>query len=111
MVSYSSRNSNTPNQKWNTDQLHISYFGELDECSAGKVRTATDKIINENSYVKEVIFNLSKLTFMDSTGIGMMIGRYKKLKSMGIVVYTKNPSLSVDKIYQISGLYKIMPKI
>ncbi len=93
------------------NKLHISYYGELDECSASKVRTVTDKIISENSYVKEVIFNLSKLTFMDSTGIGMMIGRYKKLKSMGILVYTKNPSLSVDKIYQISGLYKIMPKI
>ena len=48
---------------------------------------------------------------MDSTGIGMLIGRYKKLKSKGVPIYIQNPSNEADKILEISGLYKIMPKI
>lgn len=93
------------------NRLHIYYFGELDECSANEVRIATDKIINENSNASQIIFNLSHLKFMDSTGIGMLIGRYKKIKSLAIPVYIQCPSPPVDKIFQISGLYRIMPKI
>ena len=93
------------------NRLHIYYFGELDECTANEVRIATDKIIDENSKVGQVIFNLSHLKFMDSTGIGMLIGRYKKIKALAIPVYIQCPSQAVDKIFQISGLYRIMPKI
>jgi stage II sporulation protein AA (anti-sigma F factor antagonist) len=61
--------------------------------------------------IKKVVFNLSELTFMDSTGIGVFIGRYKKFKSKNIAVFVENPSRTVDKILQISGLYKIMPAV
>jgi len=48
---------------------------------------------------------------MDSTGIGVLLGRYKTLKKAGIPIYIQNPSVSINKILQISGLYEIMPKI
>ena len=53
----------------------------------------------------------SELEFMDSTGVGVMIGRYKKFKERGIPVFISNPSLHAERIFKMSGLYEIMPKI
>ncbi|MBE5744288.1 MAG: STAS domain-containing protein [Clostridiales bacterium] len=99
--------------KYNLDKntLNISLVGELDECSASRTRDAIESLINGVSGIVKVVFDLSLLTFMDSTGIGMFIGRYKKLKSMGISTFIKNPNDSVEKILQISGLYQIMPRV
>lgn len=90
---------------------YIYLNGELDECSASKTREIIDDIISKPLVKNKVIFNFSSVTFMDSTGIGMLIGRYKKLKSKGVPIYIQNPSSEADKILEISGLYKIMPKI
>ncbi len=99
--------------KYNLDKntLYIYLIGELDECSASKTRDAIDTLFNDVNGVFKVVFNLSGLTFMDSTGIGMLIGRYKKLKSARVEVYIQNPTPSVEKILQVSGLYGIMPRI
>lgn len=99
--------------KYNLDKstLYIYFVGELDECSAARTREIIDGLIGDINGIKKVVFNLSELTFMDSTGIGVFIGRYKKLKSKNISVFVENPSRTVDKILQISGLYKIMPAV
>ena len=99
------------NHSVSDNSLYIYLYGELDECSAVKTRVLIDKIIDDYSYVKKVVFDLSKISFMDSTGIGMMIGRYKKIKAKGLPTYLQNPSVYAERILQISGLYKIMPKI
>ena len=99
--------------KYNLDKttLYIYLLGELDECSATKTRESLDKLITQVSGINKVIFNLSGLSFMDSTGIGMLIGRYKKLKTQRISVYIENPTQQIEKVLQVSGLYQIMPKI
>ena len=60
--------------------------------------------------IKRVVFDLSGLKFMDSTGIGMLIGRYKKLKQFDISVYITGANVAIEKILQLCGLYTIMPK-
>jgi stage II sporulation protein AA (anti-sigma F factor antagonist) len=85
-------------------------IGELDENSAVYSRTTLDKLFNDTNY-KQVIIDLSGLEFMDSTGIGVLIGRYKKLKNNKIPIYICNPSNHIEKIFKLSGLYEIMPKI
>ncbi len=99
--------------KYNLDKttLNVYLVGELDECTASKTRDVIDGLIRDLNGIKRVVFNLSELSFMDSTGIGMFIGRYKKLKACNISVFIQNPTQSVEKILQISGLYKIMPAI
>lgn len=91
--------------------LYLYFIGELDECTANKTRDFIDNLILEVNGINRVVFNLKDLSFMDSTGIGMLIGRYKKLKKIGISVYIENPSVATEKIIEVAGLYKIMPKV
>jgi len=48
---------------------------------------------------------------MDSSGIGMILGRYKLLKSIGGAVFIENPTNAVIKIIEIAGINKIIPVI
>jgi len=90
--------------------LYIMLSGELDEYTANYTRDAMDGLISGNKFNKLVI-DMGELDFMDSTGIGVLIGRYKKLKSRNIYMYVINPTSHIEKIFQMSGLYEIIPKI
>ena len=90
--------------------MYVMLIGELDEYSASYARNNLDLIFSEKSF-NQVIIDLSELEFMDSTGIGVLIGRYKKLKNLKVPIYICNPSSHVEKIFQMTGLYEIMPKI
>lgn len=85
-------------------------IGELDEHEAEFVRRKLDKELAENDYAA-VIFDLERLSFMDSTGIGVLIGRYKIAKKASKIVYVRNPSTTIDKIFKMSGLYEIIKKL
>ena len=90
--------------------LYVVLCGELDEHSAVHTKLMLDKSFDENIF-SQVVIDLSELTFMDSTGIGVLIGRYKKLRSKNIPIYICNPSRQAEKIFKMTGLYDIMPKI
>ncbi len=96
--------------KKSLDDLTVYVYGELDECSASNVKTILDKLLSENLNSKKVIFDLSGLSFMDSTGIGLLIGRYKKLKQLNIPAYISGASVATEKVIELAGLYEIMPK-
>ena len=93
------------------DDLYIYLSGELDEHSVGDVRSAADRLIDDNAGLSRAVFNLAGLKFMDSTGIGFLIGRYKRLKKYGMAMYVENPDAGADKILSLSGLYTLMPKV
>lgn len=90
--------------------LTLTLLGELDEYSADYVRSYSDNAFRNNSY-NTVTFDMSGLTFMDSTGIGVLLGRYKLLKRLGVPVYIANCSKHVDAILSMSGIYNIIKKI
>jgi stage II sporulation protein AA (anti-sigma F factor antagonist) len=90
--------------------LYIKLIGEMDECSAGAIRKKCDELIIESGNIKSVIFNLSEVAFMDSTGIGFLIGRYKRATRLGINMYVQKPNFAADKILQLSGIYTLIPK-
>lgn len=91
-------------------ELTVYVYGELDECSACNAKTILDKLIINNLNSNRVVFDLSGLSFMDSTGIGLLIGRYKKLKQFNIPSYITGASVGTEKVIEIAGLYDIMPK-
>ena len=94
----------------NNNQLTLYVYGELDEYSASNAKDLIDRVILDNLNIKNFVFDLSGLSFMDSTGIGLLIGRYKKLKQLNIDSFITGANFSTEKVLQISGLYKIMPK-
>lgn len=89
----------------------VAYLeGELDEHSANSVRNKLDISI-EMARVDSFVFDMGGVTFMDSTGIGVILGRYKKLKSKNIELYIANPTKNIDKILNMAGIYTIIKKI
>ena len=90
--------------------LYINLSGEMDECSAQDARAKCDKLIEENLNAKKIIINLSEVAFMDSTGIGFLIGRYKKAAKLSVPLYIEKPNFAADKILNISGIYSLIPK-
>lgn len=94
--------------KINKDELHIILDGELDHSVAEKIRQQIDDCIDEVKPSK-VIFEMGKLKFMDSTGIGLILGRYKRLKAKKVPMYIGSPNPQIDKVIKISGLYSIIP--
>jgi len=90
------------------NNLFISLEGELDQNVAEKTKTELETVLATTAY-RNVIFDMSKLAFMDSTGIGILLGRYKHLHKNHIPVYITAPNSQIDKIIRISGLYTIMP--
>ena len=88
--------------------LHLS--GELDECSAASARKSCDDYIDSNVQAERIVINLEGVRFMDSTGIGFLIGRYKKAARLNIPVSIENPDFAADKILNLSGIYTLIPK-
>ncbi len=92
------------------NNLYIGLSDELDQGSVASVRSEIDTLIGKKNF-RNVIFDMSKLTFMDSTGIGMFLSVYKRLKKNNVPVYLTAPNKQIDKIIRVSGLYTIMPLI
>ncbi len=89
-------------------ELHVKLCGELDDRSGAFVRTRLDTLIDDD--ISKLVLDMSELSFMDSTGIGVLIGRYKLLKNRGIPIYIQSPTPTVDRVLGLSGIYNIMIK-
>ena len=91
--------------------LYILLSGELDEYTAQTVRKQLDTILDTQKGFVQIVLDLSELTFMDSTGVGVLIGRYKKMREWNKPIFITNPSRNAERIFKMAGLYDIMPKI
>ena len=92
--------------------LYVALNGDVDEHNAARVRKDADRLADDYaSRAERVVFDLQHISFMDSTGIGFLIGRYKKFKRYGVPVYVTNPSPSTDPILTMSCIYSLMPRV
>ena len=60
---------------------------------------------------KKVVFDFDFVTFMDSAGIGLIIGRYKVANMLGAKIEMMNLNHSVKKIFEMSGVLKLIPVV
>ena len=81
---------------------------EIDDCSVQKIRRRADYEI-ERYMPKRVVFDFDCVTFMDSAGIGMIIGRYKFANIIGAKLEVSNLTQSVKRIFEMSGILKLIP--
>ena len=80
---------------------------ELDHHITNEVRDGIDSVLNSRP-IKNIIFDFKNIRFMDSSGIGVIIGRYKKIANDGGKVSVINVNARVKKIFDLSGMNKII---
>lgn len=83
---------------------------EIDECTVKNIRRKADYEI-ERFMPKRVIFDFNRVSFMDSSGIGMIIGRYKQTSMLGGKMELTNLRPAVRKIFEMSGVLRLIPEI
>ena len=81
---------------------------EIDDFSVQKIRRRADYDI-ERYMPRKVIFDFNRVTFMDSAGIGLIIGRYKFTKMWGSTVELANLTSNIKKIFEMSGILRLIP--
>lgn len=89
------------------DVLCIRLSGELDHHSADELREQATKAIEEYE-VRHIILNLEALSFMDSSGLGVILGRYKQIKQLHGEMVVCAISPAVQRLFDMSGLFKIV---
>ena len=90
--------------------LTVKPTGEIDHANAPGLRIQLDNLIKTQKF-DCLVFDLSEVDFMDSTAVGLIMGRYKKLKDMGKKVAFGKASPAADKVLKVSGLYSIINKL
>lgn len=87
--------------------LTISVPRELDHHSAEQLRQEADLLID--SYrVRRLVFDFSGTEFMDSSGIGVLIGRCRNMSYCGGIVKARHMNDRIQKIFHLSGLQTLM---
>ena len=86
------------------DILVAEAFGELDHHHAGKLRDEIDEAMIA-FHCKHLVFDLEKVTFMDSSGIGVVLGRYNKIMQKGGRLILTGCSDYIEKILYMAGVF------
>ena len=88
--------------------LVLKITDEIDDCKVQEIRRRADCEI-ERYMPKRVVFDFDSVTFMDSAGIGLIIGRYKFTNMLGGKLEVANLTNSVKKIFEMSGILRLIP--
>ena len=89
--------------------LLIYVTDDLDHHTVTKLREYSDRLI-EAGNIKHIIFDFTDVGFMDSSGIGLIMGRYKKVMFLGGRAAVSNVGEVVNRIFSLSGLYQIIER-
>lgn len=90
--------------------LTVYLIGEIDHHTVKSIR---DEIDRQMTLMRArcVHFDLSGVGFMDSSGLGLIVGRYEKAKKLGLEFYVANPVKSAERIMQLSGADKMIKTV
>ncbi len=87
--------------------LFVELPGELDHPATDLIRRESDSIM-ARSYIREIVFDFTKTTFMDSSGVGLIMGRYRALGMRMGCVRAVHVNSHIDKLLHLSGIHKYM---
>jgi len=90
-------------------RLTVVLQGELDHHSAEMVRSKLDALLTD-ALVRELELDLSGVYFMDSSGLGVILGRYRALVQRGGRLLLGGVSAPVDRIFRMSGIYALVER-
>jgi stage II sporulation protein AA (anti-sigma F factor antagonist) len=83
--------------------------GELDHHAADDVRRQLDAALHRRE-PRRLVLDMSKITFMDSAGIGVVLGRYKKVKEAGGRMSVRGLNSRMDRILMLAGVYSVVER-
>lgn len=89
------------------DQLTVYLTGEIDHCTAQPMREEIEVLLQKMP-VRRLILDFSAVSFMDSSGVGMVIGRYKTMVARGGMVSAAGLHPPVDRLFRLAGLHRII---
>lgn len=89
--------------------LVIHLKEDLDHHTAMAVRETADALL-DRSKAKHILFDFSEIGFCDSSGIGVIMGRYKKVIFTGGRIGVMGVTESIDRILNYAGLYRILER-
>lgn len=89
------------------DVLIVRLTGELDHHATESLRNEWKDMLYTHG-VKHVVLNLEGITFMDSSGLGVILGRYKEVLQLGGEMVVCSISPSINRLFEMSGLFKII---
>ena len=98
------------NYRTSRDEIVVILDGELDEYGAKQIKDEIDGFIDSHP-ARAFVFDMKNVPFVDSTGLGFLLGRYKKLRSKRTELAVANVNPQVDKVFKTSGVYSFVPKI
>lgn len=87
--------------------LLVRLDGELDHHTAEELRSKLNDKLEQHSIV-HIVMNLEALSFMDSSGLGVILGRYKQIKSQGGQMVVCSISPTIKRLFEMSGMFKII---
>jgi stage II sporulation protein AA (anti-sigma F factor antagonist) len=87
--------------------LVVRLLGEIDHHSAAGLREDLDRLLLTERPARFVL-DLSRIEFMDSAGLGLLLGRLRRVKALGGVMVLKSPNARVMKILQLAGIERFM---
>lgn len=87
--------------------LSVKLMGEIDHHSAVGVRADIDSLIFE-SRPRKIVLDLSEISFMDSSGLGLIMGRYALARDLGCAMALRSPSVAVMKILTLAGMERMI---
>ncbi|WP_062198421.1 anti-sigma F factor antagonist [Massilibacterium senegalense] len=90
------------------ETLVVRLIGELDHHTAKMLRERMEQMMSREQ-ITHLVFNLKGLQFMDSSGLGVLLGRYKQVDAIGGKLIVCHVSQEIDKLFEMSGIYKIIP--
>ena len=85
------------------DVLLVRLEGELDQCSASGIRRDIDALLQDPS-VRHLVLDMARMPFMDSSGIGLILGRHKLVSAMGGVVVVQKAPKDIKRMLSIAGI-------
>ncbi len=92
------------------DTIIVYMPREVDDYAAGKMVEGTEQAFAEKM-VRHAIFDFSRTTFMDSSGIGLITRRFRQLRDRGGSVGVINVNKRLDRILLMSGIYRIAARL
>lgn len=85
--------------------LRVTLPAELDHPISDQIRKYTDKIMND-TYIRTMVFDFQNTNFMDSSGIGLLMGRYRALGMRNGCIRAENVNTHIEKLLHLSGVFQ-----